>query len=161
MGQNPYSHLPKNAYWKTGVCQENPHAIQGIYKKKFEINAETRIATAGSCFAQHISRHLSKNGYNVIDVEPPPPGLPSKDHQRFGFSMYSARYGNIYSVRQLMQLAQEAAGVRTPKNIVWKKMDNILMPYDQPLNPKALIPPKMSSHIVNITSKKSENFSND
>ncbi|UPM51375.1 GSCFA domain-containing protein [Synechococcus sp. A10-1-5-1] len=121
MGKNPYSDLPKSAFWKTGVAQENPYAIEGIYKKKFDIPASAKIATAGSCFAQHISRHLKKNGYNVLDVEPPPPGLPKDLHQKFGFSMYSARYGNIYTVRQLLQLAQEVAGEWTPQNYIWEK----------------------------------------
>lgn len=121
MGKNPYSDLPKSAFWKTGVAQENPYAIEGLYKKKFKILPKARIATAGSCFAQHISRHLKKNGYNVLDVEPPPPGLPENMHQKFGFSMYSARYGNIYTVRQLLQLAQEAAGEWTPQNYIWEK----------------------------------------
>ena len=121
MGKNPYSDLPKSAFWKTGVAQENPYAIEGIYKKKFDIPANAKIATAGSCFAQHISRHLKKNGYNVLDVEPPPKGLPENLHQKYGFSMYSARYGNIYTVRQLLQLAQEVAGERSPENYIWEK----------------------------------------
>ena len=121
MGQNPYSDLPKSAFWKTGVAQENPYAIEGIYKKKFKIPPKAKIATAGSCFAQHISRHLKKNGYDVLDVEPPPPGLPDNLHTKFGFSMYSARYGNIYTVRQLLQLAQEVVGEWTPQNYIWEK----------------------------------------
>ena len=121
MGKNPYSNLPKSAFWKTGVAQENPYAIEGIYKKKFDIPASAKIATAGSCFAQHISRHLKKNGYNVLDVELPPPGLPANLHQKFGFSMYSARYGNIYTVRQLLQLAQEVSGEWSPQNYIWEK----------------------------------------
>ena len=121
MTNNPYSDLPKSAFWKTGVAQENPYSIEGIYKKKFKILPKAKIATAGSCFAQHISRHLKKNGYNVLDVEPPPLGLPNNLHQKFGFSMYSARYGNIYTVRQLLQLAQEVAGEWTPQNYIWEK----------------------------------------
>jgi hypothetical protein len=121
MGLNPYKDLPAAAFWKTGVAQENPYSIEGIYKKKFNIPSQAKIATAGSCFAQHISRHLKKNGYNVLDVEPPPPGLPAQLHQKFGYSMYSARYGNIYTVRQLLQLAEEALGVRTPQLYIWEK----------------------------------------
>ena len=68
MGENPYSSLPKSAFWKTGVALENPYSIDGIYKKKFKISPRSKIATAGSCFAQHISRYLKKNGYNVLDV---------------------------------------------------------------------------------------------
>ena len=119
--KNPYTNLPQSAFWKTGVAQENPNAIEGIYKKKFDIPPKAKIATAGSCFAQHISRHLKKNGYNVLDVEPPPPSLPKDLRQKFGYSMYSARYGNIYTVRQLMQLAKEAAGEWSPQNYVWEK----------------------------------------
>ena len=121
MVKNPYSDLPKSAFWKTGVAQENPYSIKGIYEKKFEISPNAKIATAGSCFAQHISRHLAKNGYNVLDVEPPPPGLPEHLRRKFGFSTYSARYGNIYTVRQLLQLAQEVAGEWTPQCCIWEK----------------------------------------
>lgn len=121
MCKNPYSNLPKSAFWKTGVAQQNPYMIKDIYKKKFDITSKTRIATAGSCFAQHIFRHLKNNGYNVMDVQPPPPGLPSNLHHKFGFPMYSARYGNIYTVRQLLQLAKEVAGEWTPQNYIWEK----------------------------------------
>jgi hypothetical protein len=33
MGANPYSNLPPSAFWKSGVTQENPYSIEGIYKK--------------------------------------------------------------------------------------------------------------------------------
>ena len=121
MASNPYKNLPASAFWKTGVAEESPYSIQNIYKKKFDLSGDSRIATAGSCFAQHISRKLKSNGYNVLDVEPPPPGLTNNLHQRHGFSMYSARYGNIYTVRQLLQLAQEVAGKRAPEDYVWEK----------------------------------------
>ena len=35
--------------------------------------------------------------------------------------MYSARYGNIYTVRQLLQLTQEVACEWTPQNYIWEK----------------------------------------
>ena len=97
------------------------HTQLKIFKEKIDILEDTRIATAGSCFAQHISRHLKKNGYNVLDFEPAPPGLQNDMHQKYGFSMYSARYGNIYTVRQLLQLTLEAAGTSTPTNYIWEK----------------------------------------
>jgi len=121
MKKNPYTDLPQSAFWRTGVAQENPSEVEGIYQKKFDISPKSKIAAAGSCFAQHISRHLKKNGYNVLDVEPPPPSLPEKLHNKYGFSMYSARYGNIYTVRQLMQLAKEVAGEWTPQSFIWEK----------------------------------------
>jgi hypothetical protein len=121
MGENPYNELPASAFWKTGVTQENPFLIKGIYKKKFTIPLDAEVATAGSCFAQHISRHLKVKGYNLLDVEPPPPELAAHLHLKHGFSMYSARYGNIYTVRQLLQLAEEVSGDWEPRNYIWEK----------------------------------------
>ena len=121
MQLNPYSELPTSAFWKTGVTQENPYAINNIYKKKFDIKPNTQIATAGSCFGQHVGNHLKRNGYKVIDEEIAPPGLPDELHQKYGFSLYSARYGNIYTVKQLLQLAQEVSGERKPENYIWEK----------------------------------------
>ena len=118
---NPYSELPSSAFWKTGVTQENPYAVKYIYKKKFQIKPNTLIANAGSCFGQHIGKYLRESGYKVIDEELAPPGLPDELHQKYGFSLYSARYGNIYTVKQLLQLAQEVEGERKPENYIWQK----------------------------------------
>ena len=161
MGKNPYSGLPKSAFWKTGVTQENPYAIEGIYQKKFDIPANTKIATAGSCFAQHISRHLKKNGYNVLDVEPPPPGLPENLYQKFGFSLYSARYGNIYTVRQLLQLTQEVAGEWTPQNYIWEKNGKFYDALRPTVEPKGLnSPDEVQEHREFHISRVKELFEN-
>ena len=121
MSKSPYSELPESSFWRTGVAQEDPRQIKFLYHKKFNISAQDKIATAGSCFAQHISRHLQSNGYKVLDLEPPPRGLSRDFCQKHGFSMYSARYGNIYTVKQLLQLAQEVAGDRKPQNWIWER----------------------------------------
>jgi hypothetical protein len=121
MTTNPYQQLRPSAFWKTAVADADPYSIKEIYTKKYNIHPDEAIATAGSCFAQHISRHLKQNGYNVLDVEPPPPGLPSSLHQKYGFSTYSARYGNIYTVKQLLQLTREALGEWEPHGWIWEK----------------------------------------
>jgi hypothetical protein len=96
-------------------------SIGDIYRKKFAIRPDEKIATAGSCFAQHIANRLRQNRYDVLDTEPAPPELPDEVAREFGFKLYSARYGNIYTVRQMLQLVQEAAGLRVPAEIVWEK----------------------------------------
>jgi hypothetical protein len=118
---NPYINLPSNRYWKTGVAEQHPFSIKNLYKKKFNIGTDMRIATAGSCFAQHIGTNLKKNGYKVLDFEPKLLGMSEATAQNFGYNIYSARYGNIYLARQLLQLAQEAYGVRIPEDIVWER----------------------------------------
>lgn len=118
---SPYQSLPKKNFWRTGVAQQHPLLIDDLYEKKFAIPPSAKIATAGSCFAQHIGRYLTRNGFNVIDREPPPPGLDEAAAVKFGYRLYSARYGNIYSIRQLKQLLREALGDFTPTDIVWEK----------------------------------------
>jgi hypothetical protein len=121
MNSSPYDGLGSTAFWRLGVAKENPYSINEIYKNKFAIESHTRIATAGSCFAQNISRILKQNGYSVIDEEKAPTCLPSSLHQKYGYSMYSARYGNIYTVRQLLQLVNEVDGSWAPQNWIWEK----------------------------------------
>lgn len=114
---SPYTNLAPRAYWKTGVGLR----ISDLYRKKFTISAEDQIATAGSCFAQHIARTLRAKGYPVIDAEPAPSGLVGATAQKFGYNLYSARYGNIYVIRQLLQLLQETRGKFTPEDWIWER----------------------------------------
>jgi hypothetical protein len=118
---SPYENLPPRNFWKTGVAQSPAMEMAELYIKKFDIPAGTQIATAGSCFAQHIKRHMSVRGFEVLDLEPPPLGLPADRQLAYGFGLFSARYGNIYTVRQLLQLAKEALGLLQPAQVVWKK----------------------------------------
>jgi hypothetical protein len=95
--------------------------MAGIYQKKFDILPTDRIATAGSCFAQHIARHMRESGFTVVDAERAPGALSPAVAKSFGFQLYSARYGNIYTARQLQQLFYEALGKFVPADMVWEK----------------------------------------
>ena len=94
--------------------------MHDIYTAKWPLDPQWAIATAGSCFAQHIARNLRQNGASMIDVEPAPNGLTDTEaRKRFGYGLYSARFGNVYTPRQLRQLFEEAAGVIAPSDHVW------------------------------------------
>ena len=118
---HPYAGLPREHFWRTGVAQSTPFFLNGIYSKKFEMSQSDKIATAGSCFADHVSRYLKTFGYNVIDVEPAPDCLPSALHTKNGYGIYSARYGNIYTAAQLLQLGREAITLKPQPEITWLK----------------------------------------
>lgn len=118
---SPYDSLPLSAFWRSGVVQSDPNRMEGLYKRKFDIARTDRIVTAGSCFAQHIARHLRSAGFWVIDAERPVPGMTKETARAFGYGLFSARYGNIYTTRQLLQLLQEASGKATPANIIWER----------------------------------------
>jgi hypothetical protein len=142
MEVNPYTDLPAGAFWKTGVVAEGLESSDTIYKKKFEISLQDSLAVAGSCFSQHVGRRLNKNGYNVLDLEPAPPELPESLHQRFGFSTFSARHGNIYTARQLLQLLQEVLGEHSPCDYIWKKNDKFVDALRPSVEPDGLDSPE-------------------
>lgn len=108
--QSPYSNLPDRQYWKPAVAEPYPLAITDLYRKKFDISIEDGVATCGSCFAQHIGKRLERKGYNYLDVEPVPADLAKEKAKALGYGIYSARYGNVYTSRQLVQLFDRAFG---------------------------------------------------
>lgn len=118
---SPYEDRPQTAFWRSGVQQSDPRAMLDLYVKRFDIAPTDRIMTAGSCFAQHIARHLRASGFTVLDGELAPGGLTPEIARTFGYALYSARYGNIYTARQLLQLVQEAIGRFSPADPVWEK----------------------------------------
>lgn len=121
LADSPYRGRPRHTFWKSAISGKNVAALSGMYAKKFDITAESTVVTAGSCFAQHIARYLRRAGYNVLDAEPGPQNLPTELLQEYGYGVYSARYGNIYYVRQLLQLAQEVLQGWQPADAVWPK----------------------------------------
>ena len=121
MTASPYENLPPERFWRTGVVDQHPLTIEGLYSKRFDILKSDRIVTAGSCFAQHIAKRLRAQNYSVVDVEPSPPGLSDAEASTRGYGMYSARYGNIYTAAQMAQLVMEAFGRDEPSDRVWEK----------------------------------------
>src|SRR5690606_14895994 len=109
------------AFWKRAVATRHYEDITELWQP-LALDGTEKFATAGSCFAQHIGRHVSARSVgNYIDLEPAPVFLPEADHARFGYGIYSCRYGNIYTSRQLLQLAAEALGTRPISRHVWER----------------------------------------
>ena len=118
---SPYQGLAARAFWRSGVAEAAAYPPPDIYRPKFPIARDAPIFTAGSCFAQHVGRVLRENGFAVLDGEPVPRAVPDDLARRYGYRMYSARYGNIYTVRQLRQLVAEAFGEFRPADPVWER----------------------------------------
>ncbi len=128
LSEHPYRSQPEKAYWSKAVSVKHPLDIDQWYEPKFEIGRKP-IATAGSCFAQHIGRVLRNSGYRFLDVEPAPDFLPAELHEEFGYGMYSARYGNVYSSRQLLQLIKQALGEFSPEESSWNLGQGVVDPF--------------------------------
>lgn len=116
---NPYESLPAEAYWRNAVASVQAQPDVSYATPKWKITRSDRISTAGSCFAQHIGTNLLRAGFDVRDAEPAPKLLPKERQADHGYGIYSARYGNIYTARQMLQLAEEVLGKRPVSTEVW------------------------------------------
>lgn len=132
--KHPYSALPDRCFWRRTVSKQSPLDIQDWYRKKFDISS-AKISTAGSCFAQHIGRRLKRNGFIYMDAELPPASLSAAEYMDYGYGMYSARYGNIYTTRQLRQLLERALGDFSPKDVAWVKDGGYVDPFRPTIQP--------------------------
>lgn len=134
---HPYRDRPPRTRWRTVADSPHPLDIEDWYRRKFRISGK-RIGTAGSCFAQHIGRELRAKGFDFIDVEPPPPILRPAAHAPFGYGIYSARYGNVYTTRQLLQLLQRALGEFEPVESAWTLDGGCVDPFRPTIEPEPL-----------------------
>lgn len=139
---NPYEDLPDTAFWRSAVANQPPLSVEGLYAPRFRIEPTAKIFTAGSCFAQHVGRALRANGFTVLDAEPAPSAVSDRTAQRFGYRMYSARYGNIYTMRQMLQLVQEATGAFVPTVPVWQTDDTFFDSQRPGVEPDGLASPQ-------------------
>ena len=139
---SPYEHLESRAFWRSAVGVRAALDPGDLYRPKFKIPHTARITTAGSCFAQHVGRSLTNAGARVIDDEALPLSIPDKEAQRFGYRLYSARYGNIYTTRQLLQLHQEAHGEFVPADPIWERDGRYFDAIRPSVEPKGLESPE-------------------
>lgn len=118
---NPYRGRPERSFWIPSVAERHYADIQDLWRP-FSLKKSERVATAGSCFAQHIGHNLERRGAAFMNCEPAPDFITdTATARRFGYGVFSCRYGNIYTSRQLVQLFDEAFGRRTPAEVVWTK----------------------------------------
>lgn len=119
---NPYEGLPDDRFWRRAVERVAAQEIDPVVRVGFTIDSNSKVATAGSCFAQHIARTLAREHFNYMVVDRPP-GLSDAQAKARNFGVYSARYGNVYTARQLVQLFDQAHGHLTPHDKAWRRED--------------------------------------
>lgn len=119
---NPYRAYPDHQFWRRAVAGPGHGGIDPVANPPVMIDAATRIGTAGSCFAQHIARRLAATGHTYLVTEPGAELTPAEQARR-NYGVYSARYGNIYTARQLRQLIERANGSFIPTHSAWQRED--------------------------------------
>lgn len=119
--KHPYADLPSTSYWARSVARPKLEEIDPIVGDVFHIDKNQKVATAGSCFAQHIARYLKNSGFNYYVAEEGHPIASKENLDAYNYGTFSARYGNIYTVRQLLQLFKRAFGLIPASEDVWRE----------------------------------------
>lgn len=120
---NPYSDRPDWAFWSRSVAGRSASGVDPMLDAPFHISRTDAIATAGSCFAQHIARTLKDQGYGYLVTEPAPEGDPAPET----YGVFPARFGNIYTARQLLQTFDRAYGLFEPEERAWTLKPGVLV----------------------------------
>jgi hypothetical protein len=120
---SPYSALPAARFWRRAIERVPARDVDPVGPPPFRFDRTLRIATAGSCFAQHMSRELVRHGFNYFVAERAPSGMPQAEAVRAGYGVFSTRSGNVYTARQLLQLFDRAYGTFTPRDATWLRPD--------------------------------------
>ncbi len=116
---HPYTNLPDRAFWKTAIANKNMFDIDGLWIPKFGLSRRDKIATFGSCFAQHIGKALTANGYAWLNTEPTPFGLALENAKKFNYNVFTCRTGNIYTTSLLRQWVEWASKNNTSPAEYW------------------------------------------
>lgn len=144
---HPYRDIPVFQNWRKSVVGTPIAEVDPVVQFPFKIGPQDRVATAGSCFAQHLAKALSRSGLNYY--------VPEKGPINQGYGLYSARYGNIYTTLQLSQLIDRAYGRLIPKDVAWTRLDGF---YADPFRPEIPISPNSSVKEIEEDRQKHLNF---
>jgi len=131
----PYSTLEDSAFWGRSVARPDPPDVDPVIAVPFKLSRTDAIVTAGSCFAQHLSKRLSAANYNYVVAEDGYPRMGAALMAKYNYGTFSARYGNIYTARQLLQLFDRAYGTFIPKETFWSENGHWLDPFRPMIQP--------------------------
>lgn len=122
MSDHPYKSMPDYAFWSRSVARPAAGEVDPVISAKFRITRSDRVATAGSCFAQHIGRELRRACFNYFVTEKVHPAF-EEAAEGFNYGTFTARFGNIYTARQLLQLLLRAYGLFEAADQIWEESD--------------------------------------
>lgn len=117
---NPYRDKKDHCFWSRSITSIH-HSEIDPFVGPVPIHKSDKVATMGSCFAQHLSRFIMVSGANYFVSETAPAGMESAEARRSNYGVFSARYGNVYTVEQAVQLFDRAYGVFAPAEDVWRR----------------------------------------
>jgi hypothetical protein len=132
---NPYQGLPDFCFWSRAMSDPAPGQVDPVVRGE-RIRPDDRVATMGSCFAQHLARHIARIGLNYYIAERPPENMPVSEAVSRNYGTFSARYGNVYTVTQAKQLFDRAFGAFAPADDVWARGEGFVDAFRPQIEPE-------------------------
>jgi glycosyltransferase involved in cell wall biosynthesis len=124
---HPYSSAPAISFWSRAVASNwDPVAL--IEADGFLLRRGDQVVSAGSCFASNIVPYLEQAGFSYLRTEQPHPAFQDLEPEPLGYAKFSAAYGNIYTVRQLLQLLKRSQQLFSPIEDRWVVGDELVDP---------------------------------
>lgn len=148
--RHPYVGRPDYQFWRRDPGLVEPSLFDPVGTPSFHIDQNDKVVTAGSCFAQHVARQLAQSGFGFLVTEQPHPLLYETVAHQLNYGLFSARYGNIYTTRQLRQLLERAYGTFKPIVGAWQREDGRWV---DPFRPQILPDGYISSREVKLDRK--------
>jgi hypothetical protein len=133
--RHPYQGIGDHQFWNRAVTWAPPGGLDPVVHTRYRVALEDRIGTMGSCFAQHLARHLARSGVDYFVPEAGPDHLDAAERDRRQYGVFSARYGNVYTVRQAVQLFGRAYGTLVPAEDPWARGDVLVDPFRPTVEP--------------------------
>jgi GSCFA family len=130
----------KTSFRRT-IVDNRPLEICGLWKPKHPLERSHKVATFGSCFAQHVGCALKERGYAWLDAEPPPGIFVPAIQDKYNYGIFSARTGNIYTVAALRQWVSWAIDSATPPEEMWQKKGRFFDPFRPSIEPDGFATP--------------------
>ena len=131
---HPYVGLKSHCYWNSAMTGPAPGHINPVVSPPL-IARDQKMVSLGSCFAQRLAHRIQAEGLPYLVTEPAPPAMDAKEARRKGYGVYSARYGNVYTARQALQLFDRAFGHFQPHEVAWEHGGVLVDPYRAAVDP--------------------------
>lgn len=132
---NPYKNIDDYRFWSRAMTAPAPAHVDPVVLAR-RIGFDDKVATMGSCFAQHLARHIQRSGLNYYVAESAPDGMNEALARERNYGVFSARYGNVYTVRQAVQLFDRAFGGFEPVDDVWRRGEHFVDAFRPQIEPE-------------------------
>jgi len=125
---HPYKTAPSKSFWSRSVS-DSFNAVDVFTGEYPLIRKGDAVISAGSCFASNLVPYLERAGFLYLRTEITHPRFTGLPPENFGYDNFSAKYGNIYTVRQRLQRVRRSYGSFFPEEDRWISSNYIVDPF--------------------------------